>query len=266
MDFNSLTLVYFSPTRTTERVLVCIGRGTEACAVERIDLTPPAADAREPLDVEADLAIIGAPVYGGRIPREAVRRLQRLRADGRPAAVVAVYGNREYEDALRELADIASEAGFVPVAGAAFIGEHSYHTEATPIAPGRPDAADLSRARAFGQAIRRKLGSLQSLDGLPPLQVPGHVPYKARGDWPEASPITQQALCTRCAACAAACPVGAIVVDDTVETDTRACILCSACVKRCPTEARVWQHPWVAHAATWLTTHCRERKEPETFV
>ena len=31
----------------------------------------------------------------------------------------------------------------MPIAGAAFIGEHSYHTEARPIAPGRPDEADL---------------------------------------------------------------------------------------------------------------------------
>ena len=96
-------------------------------------------------------------MYGGRIPRKAVQRLLHLRSDGRAAAVVAVYGNREYEDALQELTDIALEAGFVPAAGAVFIGEHSYHTDATPIAVGRPDADDLNKAMAFGQAIRREL-------------------------------------------------------------------------------------------------------------
>ena len=43
-----------------------------------------------------------------------------------PAVAVVVYGNRDYDDALLELRDWCVAHGFVPVAGAAFIGEHSY--------------------------------------------------------------------------------------------------------------------------------------------
>ena len=40
-----------------------------------------------------------------------------------PAVLVVVYGNRAYDDALLELSDIATGAGFVPLAAGAFVGE-----------------------------------------------------------------------------------------------------------------------------------------------
>jgi hypothetical protein len=58
-----------------------------------------------------------------------------------PAVVVAVYGNREYEDALLELKIFAEAAGFRPIAAGVFLGEHSFSTQDMPIAAGRPDAA-----------------------------------------------------------------------------------------------------------------------------
>jgi ferredoxin len=216
--------------------------------------------------VSAGLAVIGAPVYGGRIPLEAAYRLRRLNARGAPAVVVALYGNREYEDALLELRDIAIDAGFVPVAGAAFIGEHSYDSADTPIATGRPDGADLRKAEAFGAAVQAKVEALETLHHLPLLQVPGDFPYQQRFREPQGAPVTHDDLCTRCGECAAACPMAAIEVGDMVTTDEETCILCSACVKVCPTEARVWEHEWVRLAAGWLAENCSARKEPETYV
>ena len=58
-----------------------------------------------------------------------------------PAVCVVVYGNRAYDDALLELKDILARRGCRPIAGAAFIGEHSFATPETPTARGRPDAA-----------------------------------------------------------------------------------------------------------------------------
>ena len=49
------------------------------------------------------LSIIGVPVYGGRVPVEAISRLQRLKANNTPAVIVVVYGNRDYNDAILEL-------------------------------------------------------------------------------------------------------------------------------------------------------------------
>ena len=78
------------------------------------------------------MTILSAPVYAGRLPIEAVRRLRRIKAGEAPAVVVVVYGNRAYEDALLELQDLAGEQGFRPIAAGAFIGEHSYSTTGSP--------------------------------------------------------------------------------------------------------------------------------------
>jgi ferredoxin len=260
------TLIYFSPTRTTEKVLEAIARGVGSPSVKRVDLTPPDARTRELHVVRDGLAIIGAPVYGGRIPREAESRLGRVRADGVPAAVVAVYGNREYEDALLELRDIAVEAGFVPVAGAAFVGEHSYDRPTTPIASGRPDADDFRRAQAFGAAVAEKLNGLAVLDSVPPLHLPGNSPYRERFEPPPGAPVTRVELCTRCGECVPACPIGAIDARDPLNTDEEACIFCSACVKICPEGARLWEIEWITRVARWLAEEYAARKEPETYL
>ena len=55
-----------------------------------------------------DLVLFGVPVYGGRIPSPAVQTLRRMQGSRTPAVLVAAYGNREYDDALLELADIAA--------------------------------------------------------------------------------------------------------------------------------------------------------------
>jgi ferredoxin len=266
VEFSTAKLVYFSPTRTTKRVLEGIVRGIEVDGVTHLDLTPPEAWTRRPEEIGEEWAIIGAPVYGGRIPPLAAQRLRRLKGDGAPAVVVVVYGNRAYEDALLELKDLVSEAGFVPVAGGAFLGEHSFSNDVTPIAKGRPDEGDLRAAENFGRTIREKLREILSLDELSPLHVPGDYPYKEDGDPPGISPITEASLCTRCETCVSACPTAAIVLRDRIITDASVCILCCACVKSCPTGARVIEHPRVLRSATWLSKNCSERKEPDLYL
>jgi len=266
MDIHSVKLIYFSPTHTTEKVLEGIARGIGVDVVERLDLTPPGAKTQVFEELHDGLAIMGAPVYGGRIPPEAVRRLRRIVAHGTPAVVVAVYGNRAYEDALLELRDLAEDLGFRPLAGGAFIGEHSYHTAATPIATGRPDEQDLARAEAFGISIRAKMSGKRTLDEMPPLQVPGNIPYKVWKAPPENTPITDKGLCTLCGLCVAACPTAAIAVEETVTTDKSACILCSACVKACPTGAREWEWAQIAKWRKWLSIEHSKRKEPEVHL
>jgi hypothetical protein len=57
--------------------------------------------------MQDELVLIGVPVYAGRVPLEAVAKLRRLRVDRVPAVIIVVYGNREIEDALLELKDLA---------------------------------------------------------------------------------------------------------------------------------------------------------------
>jgi ferredoxin len=230
MQINCVKLIYFSPTRTTRKILEGIAQGIQVDTVEHVDLTSPEARTQEFEELHDELAIIGAPVYGGRIPNDAVQRLLRLEAQDTPAVLVVVYGNRAYEDALLELTNLAKEAGFRPVAGGAFIGEHSYDNVLdngpAPIADGRPDKEDLMKAMAFGQSIQKKVRDILVLDEISPLRFPGNYPYKERGYPPRITPVTQDVLCSKCEECVAACPTAAITMRDTVVTDLDAFIAC----------------------------------------
>lgn len=267
MDISSIALIYFSPTKTTQHILEAIAQGFPKRAITHHDLTPPEAATTNIPEFQNTLAIIGAPVYGGRIPLEAVHRIQRLQASSTAGVVVVVYGNRAYEDALLELRDFVLNTGVTPIAGGAFIGEHAFTTEETPLAVGRPDQKDLSRAHDFGHSIYRKLQSIQLLDNLPLLEVPGNSPYKERGQRLKMiTPITRTDDCTLCGACAAICPMNAITVDTHVSTRASACILCAACVKHCPTHARVIEHPLIQQIMQRLSTNCQQRLEPEIYL
>ncbi len=266
MDIGALKLIYFSPTQTTKKVLEGIAQGFQASTVEHVDLTPHDSSMREIVEMHDELAIIGSPVYIGRLPADTISRLRRIKGNDTPAAVVVVYGNREYEDALLELRDLALEAGFKPVAAGAFIGEHSLSTSAMPIAAGRPDAEDLIKAKEFGKMIREKIKAMQPSDETLPLQVPGGFPYREPPPLPKVSPVTQETACTKCKKCASVCPTGAITIEDMVVTDQSVCIRCCACVKNCPTGARTMEDSRILHKAEQLFMNCRKRKEPETYL
>jgi len=266
MNIKSVKLIYFSPTKTTQSVLEGIAAGIDAETLEHLDLTPPQVKTQEFENMQDELAIIGVPVYAGRVASDAAERLRRIKANNTPAVIVVLYGNRAYEDALLELRDLALETGFIPIAGGVFIGEHSFANKSMPTACGRPDADDLAAARDFGIRLRKKMAALQTLDQTAPLQVPGNFPYKEGMKALNISPVTQESLCTMCGTCASVCPTGAISINETVITDSGKCILCCACIKNCPTQARVFDAPPIKAKAEWLSKNCRDRKEPELYL
>ena len=148
MQLDKLCVAYFSPTHTSIKIARAIADGTRIARREEIDLTTDPDDT--PVAVRNAICIVAAPVYGGLVAPLAVRRIARLRAENSIAIPVVVYGNRDYEDALVQLRDLLHAQGFTPLCGAAFVGEHSYSRPGMPIAEGRPDAADLQKAAAFG--------------------------------------------------------------------------------------------------------------------
>ena len=267
MNIGSITLVYFSPTRTTKQIIESIARGIQNQSIMHVDLTLPIVKEQEVREFNEELVIIGAPVYSGRIPADAVSRLQKLKANNTLAVVVVVYGNRAYEDALVELRDLAIKAGFKPIAGGAFIGEHSFNTQETPIAKGRPDVKDLKKALEFGEKIQALMEEYGGSKDIPHLQVPGKCPYKERGQRSEViSPITKEEQCILCGDCVEVCPTAAITINTVVMTKQEECILCCACVKNCPTNARVMKHPWFKKTAIWLSMNYSERRSPELYL
>ena len=266
MNINSARLIYFSPTRTTKKVIENIAQGIQIAEVVHVDLTPPEARTKELATIRDGLAVIGFPVYAGRLPADAVERFRLLKGHDIPAVIVVVYGNRAYEDALLELRDLAVETGFRPIAAGAFIGEHSYSSDASPIAVGRPDTEDLGKAQEFGKKIREKIIHVLAFQEISPLKVPGNFPYKERSTLSNISPVTQETVCSKCGECASVCPTAAIGVGDSVVTDCGICIRCCACVKACPAGARTMAEPRIKQVAEQLSVNCRERKEPETFL
>jgi len=265
MEIKQVKLVYFSPTCTTEKVLESIARGITAEDVEHINLTPPEGAQQTISPFSDELVIIGAPVYGGRLPVVAINRFRQLKASKTLAILIVVYGNREFEDALLELKNLAIELGFNPVAGGAFIGEHSYATKDVPIANGRPDNLDVQKAMDFGAKIRDKVAALQSPEAQINLEIPGRFPYEGGARSMAASPVTKKDICTVCGTCAGVCPTAAISINGSVATKIELCIRCCACIKNCPTGARIWIDSRVKNIANWLNENCSTRKEPQIF-
>jgi len=264
MQVEEVRLAYFSPTQTTKKVVQAVARGAGGRPIDD-DLTLPEAKTRAIAPVDEGLAVLGAPVYGGRIPQDAALRLRRLQGNQTPAVVVVVYGNREYDDALLELCDLAVERGFRPVAAGAFIGEHSFHRDETPIAGGRPDGADLALAERLGAQTGSMLAAAGAVEDLSLVQVPGNHPYRDGGKPLGLAPETIAEQCGACGSCVEVCPTAAITVDEVAQTEAGLCIMCCACVRACPRDARAVRAERVLQGAARLSTTCAEPKQPVVF-
>ena len=90
MNIESTGLIYFSPTQTTKKVIEGIAQGLQAASSQYFDLTFPDANAQARQEFTQDLAIIGAPVYSGRLPSVMLSRFKRIKGNGRPAVIVVV--------------------------------------------------------------------------------------------------------------------------------------------------------------------------------
>jgi ferredoxin len=267
MDIQKTYAVYFSPTGTTEKAVIAVAEGT-GLPTEKLDLTSLKSRVGFSRSFsKKDLVVVGMPVYGGRLPMYLDNFFYGLNGKGAPAIALVMYGNREYEDALIELKIRLEERGFKVIAGAVFIGEHTYSKN---IATGRPNAADLKIAQEFGTQVIKGIDKAIAST----LTVKGNYPYIAKGSKPtEGGPIFTVALiattddCTLCGLCAEECPWGAITMGDKVTTDYTKCLRCLRCIKICPVTARVIPNPkyneYANKFAEWLKDR---RREPELFL
>lgn len=242
--------VIFSPTGGTEKVAdaLCAGLGTE---IETIDLSQ---QSFKGCTIDDDgIAVIAMPSFGGRAPKTAIDRLKLVKANKNKAVIVAVYGNREQEDTLLEIADTATESGFTVIAGVEAIAEHSIaHQYAT----GRPDLDDLSQLKQFAEQINDNLTKANAP------KIPGNRPYKKAGAGlvPKAS-----SLCVKCGLCAERCPVGAIDPNNPNKTDKTVCINCMRCVAECPKGARKVSPLMTKMVGVALKKSCSQRKENRLY-
>lgn len=266
MIIENVKLIYFSPTGTTKKVLEGISAGLGSNNVKHFSFTNPGIRNKSEKVSSNDLVLLGVPVYYGRVPVVAANYIKTLKADKTPAIIVAVYGNRHFNDALIELKDLAESAGFVIIAGAVFIGEHSFSSDKIPIAHARPDSEDIAIAKELGNNIKEKLESVTSIGVADTPNVPGKRPYKKLMNLPGVVPSVDISKCIHCGKCRLVCPVNAIVDDNYPQSDKTKCIFCCACIKACPTKARSYKHLLIKFARRALSLLCSKRKEPEIYM
>ncbi len=248
-----ITSIYFSATYTTKRVVEAVAKNLSN-ELKAYDITNDVAT--ETVEIPADeLVLVGVPVYAGRVPAMAAERLRRFKGDNTPVVVVAVYGNRHYDDAVLELHDIMTEQGFRTVSAGAFIAQHSIFPK---LGKARPDAEDMADIKLFAEKSAELLAK-----GFGEITLPGKRPYKVPGGipiWPTAS-----RRCTACAACARHCPTGAIDPDSPKGVDKTRCIKCGRCIVVCPTKARRFYGIHYSRAAARFNSAFAARRANEMW-
>lgn len=265
MQFEHVHLLYFSPTATTKTILNQIAKGIGKPVLSDTDITRPDIRHSPAPEFKNSLVLIGAPVYAGRLPKEAAQYIKTIKAFDCLAVPVVLYGNREFEDALLELKNSLMDCGFVPLAAGAFIGEHSFSSPDLPIAPNRPDEQDLETALQFGKKINDVVSQASTLSDITRVDVPGNFPYKQGPAFGSFSFIDVSDACDDCGICLTACPKNAIDPDDHWATRDEPCIYCCACIKACPLDARIMKAGPIMEKTKWLNENCSQRKNPSIF-
>ena len=279
---------YFSATNTTRTIIKAI---TKVIGAETLNYNVTSKKLEEEIRLSSDdVLLVGMPVYGGRIPTAAINSLQQFKGTHSRAILVAVYGNREFDDVFVEMQDILEANGFYIIAAGAFIAQHSVfpHT-----AQGRPDILDLQKIAEFGTCCKRLIqqGSMSESHNTnegsntenqedtqdvkcaqnsrdekasyQSISLPGHRPYKIPGNIP--LKIIIDDTCTDCGTCVKTCPTSAISTDNPHITDYERCIHCGHCIYICHEHARHYGgllYKVVGAAFGWKN---RKRKEPQFF-
>lgn len=254
---DKIHAVIYSPCGGTEKVAdaLCVNLG-EGTIKHNLTLSK---NRRQPLSFgKDDFVVFAFPVYGGRMPRNIEKILAKVSGDGTPCALVAVYGNREWEGALLDLNDQVAKRGFIPAGAVAAIAQHSV---APMVAHGRPDNDDREKLADFGAKLFEKMKNRERLD-----KIPGYYPQWKIPEGVSMFPVTDRDLCVECGECVLVCPCDAIPDDKPYETDDSLCAPCGACVQVCPNDARRLGNDAAQEMAKEHLSHCVERKEPELFV
>ena len=242
---------FFSPSDTTRKYAKAM---TDAFGGESqlIDLTHGSCEIESEL-IDGDTVLLISPVYAGRIPALAADLFRQIDGHGMRAIVAVVYGNRDYDDALLELADIAVNDGFDVIAAGAFIAQHCIFPR---VANGRPDASDMAVAADFMERAKES-------DNLDISTIKGNRPYKKPGAVP-LQPQTDENECLSCGVCARECPTGAID-PVTLATDKNKCITCCRCIAVCGSHARKFKGVKYATVGKIFCAQNSKRREPELF-
>lgn len=197
--------IYFSPVGGTAKMIrsltgelaeILNDCNPDGVTSETVDLIRMGDEELE-LDDET-IAVIGMPVYVGKVPLPALKALGRVRAGGAVAAIAVSYGGRTYGNALYELLHWTEQLGFRVVGAGAFAVKYKNHNpEGLP----EDNKVDADAVRAFGGAAAAKIRRLAGceIEGLrirpAPVEAPGRLPvHRISRISPKAAAVAQEVI------------------------------------------------------------------------
>ena len=271
MIMKNIYTIYFSPTGGTKKIAEALSDHLSQLLhipAQSIDLTLPA---NRPISYHFDsdtLVILAVPVYAGRIPNKLLPDLEKcLNGNGQTTIIpVSVYGNRNYDEALREMLLLVEKHGFIPIGAAAMISRHAFSSR---IGNGRPDSSDFEALTAFSRKTAEKILNNRKLTAIPydrdtPVE-PYYTPLKTDhtpARFLKAKPVTDKDKCNHCGICVGKCPMGSISADNPSDI-SGICIKCQACVRFCPAHAKYFTDADFLSHVEMLENTYTDRKEPD---
>ena len=286
MMIKKIWAASFSPTGGTEHIVSLLAEEMGKCLklpVHKISFTLPDERKKSCTFTEEDLLILGTPVYAGRIPNKILPDVDRsFEGNGTLAVAVSVFGNRNYDDGLMELALLLENHGFCVAAAAAAAARHAFSDD---IGAGRPDKQDEEELRVFARRAAEKIKEFSGVEkivsgnkaacGVLALQITGHnpvgpyyTPLRADGQpakFLKAKPVTDENLCNRCGTCAQVCPMGSIS-REYPSVVNGICIKCQACIRACPTQAKHFEDEDFLSHVEMLREHYTRRAANAFFL
>ena len=251
---SKIIKIFFSPSQTTKQVVEQLASNFDGES-ETYDLLN--FDSKKEFEND-DIAIVGMPVFAGRIPKRGRERLAKLNGNATKAIAVANYGNAHIKDALLELVTLLKENSFDVIAAASTVSHHSIFDG---VAVGRPDSGDIEKINEFAQKCQEKIEANESLTS----QIPGNEEYTPYKQLPfEIS--CDETVCSFCYDCVSICPEKAIPDDDPINTNLDLCSRCTACINICPKDARKFSGEAFEAKKPAFEEANSERKEPEFFL
>lgn len=207
---------------------------------------------------EQDLLVLAGPVYAGFMSPFIWKQLENVTGHNTPTVLIAVYGARDYDNALLEMDHALAEKGFTTVGGAAVVARHSI---APTIAENRPSKNDLSEIEQFAQTIADRLSVTTSINEVESFKFKGALQNNYQG-----GPIPHaNEECVECGICAKECPAAAIPQDNPKTSRDDLCISCMRCVGMCPHDARSLPEEVIALATEKLQRIADSNKPNEFF-
>ncbi len=243
--------ICYSPTGTSRKAVQFASKKEG----ELFDWTLMQSRGKSPKFSEEDILYISFPVYSGRLPKLLLKHVNALEGNGAKAIIIAVYGNRHYDDSIIEMNDLLTVRGFTVIGAAAIVGEHSYTSE---VATNYPIESDLQKLAAYSD---KRIELNERL-----INIPGNRPYRPYNkskaeDQPHIiKPPKTSDKCILCGKCVESCPVSAI--DDDCHTIAYFCTMCCACIKVCPVDAKSLADEKALGGKAWLEANCTGEIRP----